>query len=155
MLAAGALWGGGPPAAVAASAAGAFGPYGYGGVKLGMSAKQARATGKITPKEGWGPCTGWDLKARPSGRDKVGLYISKKRGVAVIFAPKGVKTRQGIGIGSTEKQLRKAYPGLKRSASGYPVASVPGNPKASYRFLLSRGRIYEMVLALNDQDCVN
>ncbi|MEV0970638.1 hypothetical protein [Microtetraspora glauca] len=157
-LAAGVLWGGVAPAAVAASTAyatGTLGPYGYGGVKLGMSAKQARATKKIVSKASWSPCTGWDLKAHPTGRDEVGLYISKRRGVAMIFAPKGVMTPQGIGIGSTEAELKDAYPKLKQSASGYPVVTVPGNRKASYRFLLSRGRIYEMALALNNQDCTN
>ncbi|MEV7009691.1 hypothetical protein [Streptosporangium sp. NPDC051022] len=146
------------PASVTASpayATGVFGPFGYGGVKLGMSAKQARATKKITAKAGWGPCTGWDLTASPTGRGEVGLFISKRRGVAVIFAPKGVKTPQGIGIGSTGTQLKKAYPDLKLSASGYPVVTAPGNPRASYSFLLSRGRIRQMILGLNNQDCVN
>lgn len=138
-----------------AYAPGTFGPFGYGGVKLGMSAKQARATRKIVPKTGWSQCTAWDLKAHPTGRDRVGLFISKRRGVAVIFAPKGVRTPQRIGLGSTERELKKAYPGLKRSASGYRYVTVPGNSKASYLFLLSRGRIYEMALTLKTQDCVN
>ncbi|WP_084516562.1 hypothetical protein [Microtetraspora niveoalba] len=160
-LAAGVLPGGVAPAAAAAAAGstayatGTLGPFGFGGVKLGMSTKQARATRKIVSKPSWSPCTGWDLKAHPTGRDNVGLYISKRRGVAMIFAPKGVTTPQGIRIGSTETELKEAYPRLRRSASGGPVVAVPGNPKASYYFLLRRGRISEMVLALNDQDCAN
>ncbi|MBG0832451.1 hypothetical protein HS041_32615 [Planomonospora sp. ID67723] len=162
-LAGGVLLGGGVPAAVAApaatghtaSAGGTLGPFGYGGVKLGMSAKKAKATRKIVRKSSASPCTGWDLKAHPTGRDNVGLYISKKLGVAMIFAPKGVKTPQGIKIGSTAGQMIKAYPELKQSASGYATVTVPGNPKASYSFLLSHGEIYEIALALNDQDCAN
>ncbi|GAA3466167.1 hypothetical protein [Nonomuraea roseola] len=133
----------------------ALGPFGYGGVKLGMSAKTARATGKIVAKTNDGGCSGWDLKAHPTGENAVGMFISKKRGVAVIFAAKGVKTPQGIGLGSTTKQLKRAYPRLKTSASGYPYVSVEGNPKAYYSFLVSRGRVYEMALGLNTQDCVN
>jgi hypothetical protein len=134
-----------------------LGPYGYGSVKLGMSAKTAKATGKIVlkMKAGSGSCSGWDLKSHPTGRDSVGLYISKKHGVAMIFAPKGVKTPQGIGVGSTKTQLKHAYSKLGTAASGFPYVSVPGNSKAYYYFLLSHGKIYEMGLALDKQDCAN
>ncbi|RBQ15953.1 hypothetical protein DP939_33440 [Spongiactinospora rosea] len=133
-----------------------FGPAGFAGVKLGVSAKAAKAGGKIRLKMAGGPgCSGWDLKAYPTGRDSVGLYISKKRGVAVIFAPKGVKTKEGIGLGSTYKQIKKAYPKVKKAASGYPYVTVPGNPKAYYSFLIGKGKVYEMALGLHTQDCVN
>ncbi|SEM94593.1 hypothetical protein [Nonomuraea pusilla] len=160
-LAGGLLLGGLAPAAQAATAttAGSFGPYGYGGVRLGMSAKTAKATGKVVAKGGSAPsptCTAWDLKAHPTGRDSVGLFISKKHGVAVIFAPKGARTPQGIGLGSTKQQLKRAYPNLKTAASGYPYVTVPGNPKAYFSFLLNaKGTIYEMALGLPQQDCVN
>ncbi len=50
-----------------------LGPYGYGAVKLGMSAKKAKATGRIVPKmpAGEGACSGWDLKAHPTGKNSV------------------------------------------------------------------------------------
>ncbi|MFD1932464.1 hypothetical protein ACFSKW_13360 [Nonomuraea mangrovi] len=157
-LAGGMLLTGLAPAALAEPAGRAqdvLGPYGLGGVRLGMSAKDAKATGKVVQKRRAGACSGWDLKAHPSGRDRVGMWISKKAGVAMIFAPEGVKTPQGIGLGSTGKQLDKAYPKLKRAASGFPIVTVPGNPKAYYYFLLSKNKIYEMGLALADQDCTN
>ncbi|MER6575514.1 hypothetical protein [Nonomuraea sp. NPDC001023] len=141
-----------------ALAAPAFGPQGYGGVTLGMSAKAAQATGKIVHKSGLDSpsCSGWDLKAHRTGRDTVGLFISKKQGVAIIFAPKGVKTPQGIGIGSTNVQLKRAYATkLRTAASGFPYVAAPGNAKAHYYFLLRNGKIYEMGLALDKQDCAN
>lgn len=161
VLAGGALLTAGAPAfaqsASAQSAKTTLGPYGYGKVRLGMSEKQAKATGAVVLKKAGeaGSCAGWDLKALPSGKDNVGLYISKKRGVALIFAAKGVKTPEGIGLGSTMTQIKKAYPGVKTAASGYPYVGVPGNSKAYYSFLLSKGKVYELALGLNTQDCVN
>ncbi|XVQ84992.1 hypothetical protein ACQP2K_40275 [Microbispora siamensis] len=136
------------------SAGSTFGPYGYGGVRLGMTLKQAEATRTIVKKLDEGQCSGWDLKAHPTGRDGVGLYISKDLGVALIEAPKGVKTPEGIKVGSTMKQVKKAYPRLDTTGN-YPVAVVPGNPKALYYFLSHRGKVYELALALKNQDCTN
>jgi hypothetical protein len=146
------------PGTAAAHRSDALGPFGYGGVKLGMSAKQAKATGKIVRKAGASDCSGWDLNKHPTGRYSVGIYISKKLGVAVIGAPKGVKTPQGIGIGSTRTELRKAYPKLETSASGSKdnlFTNIPGNRKAFYRFLLEHNKIYSLSLELKNQDCTN
>ncbi|WP_113705319.1 hypothetical protein [Nonomuraea lactucae] len=142
------------PDAKAPAAQGAFGPYGYGGVKLGMTAKQARATGKIVHKRP-GQCSGWDYKAHRNPSDRVGLFISKRRGVAVIFAPAGVRTPKGIGVGSTLSQIKKAYPQVVNRVNGYYV-SVPGNKKAHYYFGVNRRKqLEEMALTLRNQDCVN
>jgi hypothetical protein len=136
------------------TAPGAFGPYGYGGIKLGMTAKEAKATGKIVLK--WRDnCTGWDYKSHRNPKDEVSLYISKKHGVAVIFAPTGVRTPKGIGAGSTLRQVKKAYPHVKKQISGY-YATVPGNRKAYYYFGVNgRNKVEQLGLGLNSQDCVN
>lgn len=120
-----------------------------------MTAEQAQATGKIVSKKSSGECSGWDLKAQPTGSDSVGLYVSKKVGLALIASPAGVKTPQGIGIGSTDAELRKAYPKLEESASGNLFIAVPGNPEAVYNFQLSNGKLDGLSLALKNQDCAN
>ncbi|MEO3876419.1 hypothetical protein ABGB18_47295 [Nonomuraea sp. B12E4] len=143
--------------ALAQTAKATLGPYGYGKVRLGMTEKQARATGGVALKMAsqGGSCSGWDLRAHPTGKNAVGLYISKKRGVAVIFAPKGVRTPRGIGIGSTMTQVKKAYPGLQTPRDGIPSVSVPGNRKARYFFFATaKGKLEELSLALTTQDCV-
>ncbi|GAA2833757.1 hypothetical protein [Nonomuraea rubra] len=156
LLAGGALAATAAPALAAAKEP-ALGPYGYGPVKLGMSAAKARATGKIVLKlpAGAGLCSGWNLRAHPAGKGRVGLYISRKAGVAVILAQKGMRTPRGIGLGSSVRQVRKAYPGLRTSPSGVAYTAVPGNPKAYYAFLYSNGKVRELAFGLDRQDCIN
>ncbi|MEV4570402.1 hypothetical protein AB0K12_42180 [Nonomuraea sp. NPDC049419] len=143
--------------ALAETAGPTLGPYGYGTVKLGMSAAKARATGKIVIKRRAGAfgCAGYDLRASPTGRNNVGVYVSKRVGVAVILARKGMRTPRGIGLGSTMMQVKRAYPGLRTAPSGFRFVTVPGNPRAYYAFLQSKGKVRQLVLALDRQDCVN
>ena len=133
-----------------------LGPYGYGAVKLGMTVKQAEATGDVVKKmPGGGGCSGWDLKTFPTPKDSVGIYISPRVGLAAIFAAKGMKTPEGIKIGSTAKQLKAAYPHIKKDFHGYYVIKISGNKKAYYSFGVTHGKVTESSIALNKQDCFN
>ncbi|MEV4108351.1 hypothetical protein [Nonomuraea sp. NPDC049695] len=133
-----------------------LGPYGYGAVKLGMTVKQAKATGGVVQKmPGGGGCSGWDLKKFPTPKDAVGIYISPRVGLAAIFAVKGMTTPEGITIGSTAKQVKAAYPRIKKDFHGFYVITVPGNKKAYYSFGVTRGKVTEYGIALNKQDCFN
>jgi hypothetical protein len=149
----------GAAAATAASAEAGptLGPKGYGSLKLGQTVKQARATGAIVRKKAVkeGRCTGWDLKKYRTAKDEANVYISSRLGVAAIFAGKGVKTPQGIRIGSTFKQVKAAYPDLKKEADGLFTAKTPGNKKAHYSisFNTDTNKVAAIGLLLNKQDC--
>lgn len=143
--------------AATAEAKPTLGPHGYGSLKLGMSLKQAKATGTIVRKKSVkeGRCTGWDLKKFPTAKDEANVYISSKRGVAAIFAGKKVKTPQGIKIGATYKQVKAAYPRMKKWADGVWTAKVPGNKKAHYTFYFDEfnNKVVAFGILLNKQDC--
>ncbi len=146
------------PSGGASAAEPLLGPFGYGKLKLGQTSAKAYKTGLIVAKGPKGqPCAGFDLKAHRTPKDTVGGYLSKKVGVAAIFAVKGMKTPRGIKIGSTKAQLKKAYPKLRESENALWIP-VPGNAKkAQYLFLLDRRgkRVDQIALALKTQDCFN
>ncbi|GIH77026.1 hypothetical protein [Planobispora longispora] len=156
-LAGGMLLTGGVPAAEAAPADGKrkLGAFGHRGVKLGMSVEQARATGKLVRTGNWANCSEWEFRTGPRHRGGPDVLISRRHGVAVIIVGEGVKTSRGIGIGSTRRQLRRAYPDLETAGSGFPIAAVPRNPNAHYYFLLSGRKVSQMALVLKGQDCMN
>ncbi|MBG0826155.1 hypothetical protein HS048_36425 [Planomonospora sp. ID91781] len=144
----------------AAAARSKFGPFGYRGIKLGMSAKKARATGKIRRVSRQGPCTTWRFRTPPNAPGgRADVVISKRlRVVGYIDAPRSARTPRGIGIGSTKRQVKRAYPKARMSGSGLFYAPLPRNPKGYYGFILSGGRtgkVEQMIMALDRQDCAN
>ncbi|RFU43422.1 hypothetical protein DZF91_01145 [Actinomadura logoneensis] len=130
-------------------------PYGYGKVRIGESAKAALRSGAIVVKHRDRYCIGYDLKGHSTGRNNVGGYISKKYGVALITAPKGVSTTRGIHAGSSLAHLKRAYPGVRRDIHGYYEVTAPGNPKAQYSFTVAHGKVTTVMLDLKRQDCFN
>lgn len=134
----------------------ALGPLGYGTLRLGMTARQLRGSGLLIGKVRGGAtgCSGYDLRTHRTPKGSVGVYYSPRLGIASIFAVGGMRTPQGIGVGSTLAQVERAYPKLARGVNG-SSAPVPGNPKAVYSLLLSGGRVTSLALDLAGQDCHN
>ncbi|MCD0450520.1 hypothetical protein LO762_15170 [Actinocorallia sp. API 0066] len=127
--------------------------FGYGKLKLGQTKKQALKTGLIRVSgQSGGGCTTFVFKKKP--KDASG-YLSSRYGVIAIFAAKSMKTPKGVGVGSTWKAAKKAYPKL-RQGPNVAVTPAPGNKKAQYWFLFdAKKRVYQMGLVHKKQHCFN
>lgn len=92
------------------------------------------------------------------GADVSGMLVfSQNTGrLVAIYAYPGVKTPQGIGVGSTYDEVHAAYPAWKPigpdPTSGRGGVVVPGNPDASYRIVVLDDRVTQLSLD-SHQDC--
>ena len=140
----------------AAPAGPVLGPNGLGDLKLGMSQEDAYQTGMLhgyqgeDPGAGFNPsCTKFGFHDRPENLD---VLISPTKGVSVIFAHQGLRTAQGIGIGSSRRELLAAYPEWSDDPNGRWVR-VPGNANAGYAIDVRDDKVIFIGLYQNDQDC--
>ncbi|WP_211357922.1 hypothetical protein [Amycolatopsis cihanbeyliensis] len=152
------LWIGGTAQAAACAE---LGPDGYQTLKLGMTTQQAKATGEIVPYRGPDPgaginpeCGFYDLTDRPGRPGGLTVLVSPKLGVSYIEGYPGVRTPQGIGIGSTEEALRTAYPDWNPAEPGGQFVPVPENPNAFYEFNAGNGEVDHLGLRSVGQECI-
>ncbi|WP_155374237.1 hypothetical protein [Catellatospora vulcania] len=138
-----------------------LGPTGYGALRLGMTPAQAAATKLITPLAGrQDGCWRYaHLKGSPAtGEDDIAgrLFFSAKLGLAAVYAYPGIKTPEGITVGSTLAELRRTYPSWEAvggEAEGRGYVTVPGNAEAVYRIETGSGKVVQLSLQLAGQDC--
>jgi hypothetical protein len=145
-----------PPADVTSASAPVLGPDGLGSLKLGMSRAEAEATGLVEPfrNEPNSDTCLWRsaLEGAPVGEGTV--LHSETLGVATIDAPAGVRTPEGIAIGSSLDAVQSAYPGFE--VNDYlrrAYAQVPGNDQAVYRIVIADGKVVELTLQYLNQGC--
>lgn len=134
----------------------AFGPSGFDGLTLGMTAEQAEATGVITPNAApvlASGCKGYNYTGMPRPAYEYSVIISDKYGVVRIAALGNGVTPEGIFLGVTEEKVRSTYPAATGTPGAEWDAGVPGNPQARYRFLVDSGKVWQMRLELAEQDC--
>jgi len=144
------------PTTATPRAADRFGPDGYDGVELGTSAAQVRAAGSTVTDDGADAvCDGLRLRRDHLRAGEVSGFVSRRFGVALITAPNAAATTpEGIHDGSTRAEVRAAYPDAKRYPDFWSVA-VPGRPGASYWWWYADGRLINLSLVLDVQDCAN
>ena len=127
-----------------------LGPDGYGDLRLGMSVEDASATGAATfsdPPQGG--CTGFALTGFPVRKGLTDGYLSAANGLEVLFARPGMRTPEGIGLGSSAQDVAAAYPEADASAA---LATVPVGD-AEYVISLREGKVTELALAMRGQTC--
>ncbi|GAA1953441.1 hypothetical protein [Amycolatopsis minnesotensis] len=137
------------PSKPQARSTGVLGPSGYGALKIGMSFDDAMTTGLLgaTAKAPVG-CATYDLAEGAAAVDSV--RISATAGVNQIWAT-GAATPEGIGVGSTEEAVKKAYPSAAMNSSGQYV--VPSAPGVTYELAVHSGTVNQFHLTSENQDC--
>jgi hypothetical protein len=133
-----------------------LGPDGFGALKLGMTPAQAQATHLVTTTStapGQDCATG-RLSTAPSGGSP-SLFFSPTLGLAAVYAYPGITTPAGIMIGSTLAQVQAAYPTWRglQGDEGPGYVSAAGTSASQYRIAVSNGRVIEIAIQLDDQDC--
>ncbi|WP_285489764.1 hypothetical protein [Amycolatopsis taiwanensis] len=158
----------GPVSPEAAALAQEFrlGPDGFGKIRLRMTMDEVQTTGQFVLAKGQGypGCrVGNEVGATP-GKGGV-VWVSDVYGVVKISSYFGVRTPEGIGLGSSVDDVRAAYPGTRveteRDMGNGQIeiddhyrSPVPGNPNAAYRFFVNHDdKVDSMLLVLANQDC--
>ncbi len=140
-----------------------LGPNGVGELTLGMTKAQAAETGLTTGITGaTGACGGAGdgrlVGALPADESDLDgkLFFSVDSGrLEIIGATSALATPEGIHLGSTLAEVKKAYPKWKpfTGAEGVAYLKVAGNPKAYYRIYVDVGQVMELTLQSADQGC--
>jgi hypothetical protein len=134
-----------------------LGPAAYGALKLGMTKKQAEATGLIAGYSTNGPnpvCPIAHLKGAPAGKGII--WFSPKHDVVAISAYGSIATPQGARLGITTARLLKIYPSwnpLGTDANGRGYVEVPGNAHAEYRIETAKSKVSSLTLQAGNEDC--
>jgi hypothetical protein len=134
-----------------------------------MTKKQAEATGltRGVDPNGESFC-GMDYKdgllryvasAKNDSHTGALVFSSSTGRLVSIYAYPGVRTPEGLEVGSSYAELHRIYPSWQGVGSQDPTRSgrggvpVPGNPKAFYRIALGNHKVLQLSIDANDRGC--
>ena len=129
-----------------------LGPFGLGGLRLGMTAEQAQASGLVRTDEHTtapGAACAEAFRLTDARYPQGGVALSTGTGVAAIAAYGSVETPEGIRIGSTQADVQGAYPDWTATGS---LAAVPGNTAATYRITVAGSTVDAVALVIKGQE---
>ncbi|MEV4345029.1 hypothetical protein AB0J83_11180 [Actinoplanes sp. NPDC049596] len=136
-----------------------LGPTGLGKLQIGMTPKEAEATGLVRAGEGDAGCGSWYLNKEGAGDATVG-YTS--RGVVSIPAYGRIATPEGIRIGSSLADAERTYADLSGQAAdrgstwGEGLAyggQTDEYANVHYRFTFVRGAVASLALKHDKPEC--
>ena len=141
-----------------------LGPLGVGPLRLGMTKAEVEGTGAASGVSGTDGTCGTPADGRLVGAlpaddtDLVGqLFFSTSTGkLVIIAATPGQSTPEGIHLGSSAAQVKKAYPRWKPDEGpdrGAGLVAVKGNKQATYRIYVDADQVMELSLQSRVQDC--
>jgi hypothetical protein len=137
-----------------------LGPTGLGKLKIGMTASKANATGMLVQRLSNGTTECEHSELRPHGSEHPVVY-SPRRGVISIPGWGKISTPEGIRIGSTLGQVKKAYDDFRRhsvddlgkTGDGRGFAGFNDSDNAHYRFSFENRIVTELWIEHDNQDC--
>ncbi|MBW6438609.1 hypothetical protein KZ829_33275 [Actinoplanes hulinensis] len=136
-----------------------LGPRGLGELRLGMTVKEAQATGMITGYHVEDYLHNCGIAEFKAGNGKGGVsFTPNEVGLSNIYAYGSIGTPEGIRLGSTYTAVKKAYPDFvftidDRATEGNGIADTPGNSKAHYSITIDDGKVTALGLDAEGQLC--
>ncbi|MEV6298962.1 hypothetical protein AB0M02_06110 [Actinoplanes sp. NPDC051861] len=137
-----------------------LGPTGLGQLKIGMSVKDAVATGEIKAAYKGEGCGSSELRA--AGSSDITVITSSDKGLVFIPAYDRIATPAGIRIGSTIAQVRAAYSDFALNpideedfqGTGRGLAGTEDRyDGVHYRFHFKNNKVAELALEHDEQNC--
>lgn len=133
-----------------------LGPEGYGALKMGMTRAEAQETGLIkgykTVDFGYTECGQATLRGTGGT-----VYFTPDQGLTNVFAAGGMRTPEGIRLGSTLKAVKAAYPDYINNVGGDDADSsldvdLPGY--LNYGIDMRDGEVIHLSLYHENQRCL-
>ncbi|WP_208467148.1 hypothetical protein [Actinoplanes flavus] len=134
-----------------------LGPDGAGPLKLGMTLKQALATGVVSKVGSTGDtCSGDYWLETDDGNAQ--LHFKGGHGLVAISAYWGTRTVEGIEFNSSYAEVLEAYPDFAMVIGGnaefaYGEVDVPGNRDATYNIRVQHNLVDRIDLEMRGEAC--